>query len=100
MARNHDRKGVGPYGLTDGPRGACYSDLVGDVPVGHDTPVWDVGEPLVDAPLKLGGSGEVEWKMEALPLPVEVLVELVEGDPERGVSLGIPVTVLNHLRCD
>ena len=36
-------------------------------------------------------------KMEALPFPVEILIELVKGDPERSVSFRIPVTVLDHL---
>ena len=38
--------------------------------------------------------------MEALSLPVEILIELVQGDPERGVSVGIPVTLLDHLGRD
>ncbi len=81
MARHDDRKGVGPYRLTDGTRGAGVSHLIGDVSVRYDSSIRNFGEPLVDALLKLGGSGEVERKMEAFSLTFEILIELVEGDP-------------------
>ena len=79
-------RGLAPYGLSDGLGGAGHSHLVGDVPVRHDSAIRNFREPLVDALLKRGGPGEVERKVKAFSLAVEILIELVEGDPERGVS--------------
>ena len=81
----------------DRPRGAGLSHLVGDVAVRHDAAIWNLHQSLEDAPLEIGGSGEVEPKIEVPSLPVEIFTELVEGGAERAVSVGIPVTLLDHL---
>jgi len=100
MAWNDDRKRIGSHGLTDRARGARHSHLVGDVPIRHDSAVGNFREPLEDAPLEWGRSGEVELKMEALSPSVEILIELMKGDPEGGVCVRIPVTLLDHLGRD
>ena len=100
VAGNDDRKRIGSHSLADRPRCASHPHFIGDVPIRHDSAVGDFGEPVIDASLKVGRSGEIERKMEALPPPVEILIELVQGDPERGVSVRIPVTVRDHLGRD
>lgn len=65
-------------------RQARTSDRVRELAVRDHVPVFDGEEPLVDLPLEVRGHpSQIELEVEPGSLPGEVLLQLVEGVPER-----------------